>query len=157
MVRHAEFFIQLLQQRDDLRLDRDVQRGGGFVGDEQFGLIGQGHGNDHPLGHAAAELVRVLLQTTLRIGNPHSPHQGQGSFTGLGVTDVLMGADRLDDLSPDSQQRIESANRILEDHRDVIAPNPAECPAVNLHQVTSIEDDLALHDASRSVDQAQDG
>jgi hypothetical protein len=29
---------QALEQRDDLRLDRDVERGGGLVGDDQLGL-----------------------------------------------------------------------------------------------------------------------
>jgi hypothetical protein len=33
----AVLAAQALQQRDDLRLDRDVERGGGLVGDDQRG------------------------------------------------------------------------------------------------------------------------
>jgi hypothetical protein len=35
MMRGARFLAQLAHQLEDLRLDRDVERGGGLVGDEQ--------------------------------------------------------------------------------------------------------------------------
>src|SRR3569833_3751112 len=38
--RHAGVFLQLAQQLEYLRLDRHVERGGGFVGDQQFGFAG---------------------------------------------------------------------------------------------------------------------
>ena len=43
----------------DLGLDGDVERGGGLVGDQQVGLVGERHGDHHALALAARELVRV--------------------------------------------------------------------------------------------------
>jgi len=37
--RHAELRLQRAEQREDLGLDGDVERGGGLVGDEQVGLV----------------------------------------------------------------------------------------------------------------------
>ena len=50
------------QQVEDLLLDRDVERGGGLVGDEQLGPARQRHGDHDALAHAARQLVRVLAQ-----------------------------------------------------------------------------------------------
>ena len=50
---------QLGEQLEDLRLRRDVERGGGLVGDEHLRPVGQRHREHHPLAHAARELVRV--------------------------------------------------------------------------------------------------
>jgi hypothetical protein len=60
--RRAMVLAQPLEQRNDLRLDRHVQRGGRLVGHDQFGLGGERQRNDHALAHAAGELVRVLLE-----------------------------------------------------------------------------------------------
>ena len=43
---------------EDLGLDRDVQRRGRLVGDEELRVAGEGHGDHHALAHPAAELVR---------------------------------------------------------------------------------------------------
>ena len=57
---------ELDEQLHDLRLRRDVQRGGGLVGDQQLRIPGQRDRDHHPLAHAAGELVRVLVETALR-------------------------------------------------------------------------------------------
>jgi hypothetical protein len=55
----VERLLQLLQQVQDLRLDRDVQRRDGFVGDQELRLDGQRPGDPDSLALAAGELVRV--------------------------------------------------------------------------------------------------
>ncbi len=50
---HAEARLQVLQQLQHLGLDGDVERGGGLVRDEQLRLIGERHGDHHPLALAA--------------------------------------------------------------------------------------------------------
>ena len=50
---------------DDLRLHRDVERGGRLVRDDQPRLAGQRERDHHALAHAARELVRVLRQPRL--------------------------------------------------------------------------------------------
>ena len=45
--------LQVLDQRQDLGLDGDVERCGGLVGQQQPGLAGQGDRDHHPLPHPA--------------------------------------------------------------------------------------------------------
>ena len=54
--------LQFQQQVEDAGLHGDVQRAGGFVGDDQFGAGRQGAGDQHPLQHAAGELMGILRQ-----------------------------------------------------------------------------------------------
>ena len=53
---------EVSQQGEDLRLDGDVEGGGGLVGDEQAGLVDDGHGDEDALALAAGELVRVVAE-----------------------------------------------------------------------------------------------
>ena len=54
-----------LQQRDDLRLHRHIERGGRLVGDDQFRLGGERERKHHALAHAAGELVRIGVDALL--------------------------------------------------------------------------------------------
>ena len=69
--RRAEPLPQVGEQVEDLRLDRDVERGGRLIGDDEVWLAGQRHGDHHPLPHAAGKLVGILVKPPLRIGHPH--------------------------------------------------------------------------------------
>jgi hypothetical protein len=51
---------QALDVIQDPPLHGDVERAGRLVRDEQPGLTGQRDGDQHPLAHAAGQLVRVL-------------------------------------------------------------------------------------------------
>ena len=55
-----EPLAQLVEELEDLGLDRHVEGGRRLVGDEQLGLAGERHGDHDPLAHAARELVGVL-------------------------------------------------------------------------------------------------
>ncbi len=57
---HPEVALQLAEQLEDLGLDRDVERGGGLVGDQQLRLVRQRHRDHRPLAHATRERVRVV-------------------------------------------------------------------------------------------------
>ena len=67
--RHAGAPLNLLQQLQDLRLHRDVERGGRLVGDQQVRFVGERHGDHHPLPLPAGELVRIAAEPAFRIGN----------------------------------------------------------------------------------------
>ena len=54
---HPEVALQLAEQLEDLGLDRDVERGGGLVGDQQLRLVRQRHRDHRPLAHATRERV----------------------------------------------------------------------------------------------------
>ena len=67
--RHAVVFLQAVNQVKNLAAHGDIQRGGGLVGQQQFGFAGQRHGNHGALALAAAELVRVSVGAPLWLGN----------------------------------------------------------------------------------------
>ena len=67
--------LQEPDQRQDLRLDRHVERGGRLVGDQQPRLAGKRHGDHHALAHAARQLVRILRRTPIGSRNVHQPQQ----------------------------------------------------------------------------------
>ncbi len=58
--------LQLVQQRQHLRLDRDVERGGRLVGEQHVGAAGERHRDHHALAHAAGELVRIVVRCAAR-------------------------------------------------------------------------------------------
>jgi len=60
--RHVEFRFELEQQVEDLRLDGHVERGGRLIGDQQVRLVGERHGDHHPLPLAARELMRIGVE-----------------------------------------------------------------------------------------------
>lgn len=53
---------------EDAALNRDVERGGRLVGDQEERVGAQSHSDEHALTHAAGELVRELLQTLVGVG-----------------------------------------------------------------------------------------
>ena len=71
--RHAELALQVVDQLQDLRLDGDVERGGGLVGDQEVGLVGQRHGDHDALPLAARELMRIGPEPPFGIGQPDEP------------------------------------------------------------------------------------
>ena len=63
---HADVAPQLVEQRQDLRLDGDVEGGRRLVGDQQQGVAGERDRDHHPLPHAARQLMRILAEALLR-------------------------------------------------------------------------------------------
>ena len=67
--RQIELALHLAQQLEDLRLHRHVERGGRLVGDDQRRSARQRDRDHHALPHAARELVRVVVDALVRIGD----------------------------------------------------------------------------------------
>ncbi len=72
MLHHAEvvrdkqicqlvFFLQILQQIDNLRLNGNIQRGNRLVADDKFGIQRKRAGNADALALAAGKLVRIAI------------------------------------------------------------------------------------------------
>src|SRR5438105_13586810 len=64
---------------------------------------------------------------------------------------------RLGDLSEDREERIQRRHRILEDHGDPPAPDPAQLALALAGQVLALEDDAAADDARASRQEPDDG
>ena len=61
--RHALFFLQRFDQRQNLRLNGDIQRGRRLVCDQQTRVTGQRDGNHHALTHAAGKAQRIFIES----------------------------------------------------------------------------------------------
>ncbi len=68
---HANLPLQRLDQVQDLRLYRDVERGRRLVGDHQARATGNRHGNHHTLPHATGQLVGITPHHHLWRCYPH--------------------------------------------------------------------------------------
>ncbi len=154
--RHAEFTLQILEQRHDLRLDHDVERGRGLVGDDQRRLAHQRHGDHHALAQAAGELVRVLLQPQRRLRHAAALEQvfstrprrvrGAAAVAKVGFDQLV--ADRVD--------RIERRHRVLEDHRNPVAAQVREFATAECLEVAPTKRDCVCRQRGAVRLQPQD-
>ena len=153
----AALTAQPLEQLDDLRLDRHVERRGRLVGDQQLGLGAQGQRQHHALAHAARELVRVAVDARPRALDADLLQQRDGPLARLGLRDRLVRADRLDDLVADPVKRVEAGQRVLEHHADAGAAHLAHLVGRGVVDALPVEPHLAAGDASRRLEQADHG
>src|SRR5438128_7993114 len=147
--RHAEAFLHVLQQIENLRLDGDVERGGRLVGDDELWLAGQRHRDHDALAHAARELVRIIMHAAFRIGNLHQLQHLNRAGQCVLFRQALMAAQALGNLLADRQHRVERGHRLLEDEANLLGPDVIKFAARERHQIAALEQDLALDDAAR--------
>ena len=148
---------EFLHLGEDLRLDGDVERGGGFVGDDEVGSVEQGDGDGDALAHAAGELVRVGGEALLGRGDADHAQRVARAGTGFGVGDIGVGVDGFHHLGVDAQDRIERHHRVLENHRDAVAAKLALFGFIERGDVAALKQDLPGGDAAGGVDQADEG
>jgi hypothetical protein len=141
--RGVELGAQPLDEVEDLGLDRHVERRRRLVGDDQLGVVDERHGDHHALAHAARELVRVGVHAPSRLGNADEAEHLDGAVARLRLGHVAVGADRLHELVADLVERVQRRQRVLEDHRDVVAAELAHVLLGHLEEVAAVEQDLA--------------
>jgi hypothetical protein len=140
--------LQFLEQIEHLRLDGDVERGGGLVGDQEVGLGRQRHRDHHALLLAAAHAERVVVDAALGLGDA-DPAQPLDRLRARRLAAQRgVGLDRLDDLRADLHHRIEAGGRLLEDHADAPAAHRAHAGLGQREQVVAIEPYLAAGDSA---------
>ena len=66
---------KVAQELEDLQLRRDVERGGGLVGQHDAGGAGERGGDQQALALAAGELVGIARERLLGIGELHVPQE----------------------------------------------------------------------------------
>ena len=71
--RGVQGLFQCPHQIQDLRLDRNIQGGCGFIGDQQLRVAGEGHGDHNSLAHSAAQLMGILVNPFFRRRNVDQP------------------------------------------------------------------------------------
>ena len=123
--RGAELLLQVGHQVEDLRLHGDIQGGGRLIGDQQLGVAAQRHGDHGTLAHAAGELMRVVVDAGLRVGDADPVQQLDRVFFGRLLAHLVVNQVSLGDLIAHGVVRVQGGQRILEDHRHLGAPQLA--------------------------------
>ena len=141
--RGADPLLQLVHEVQDLRLDGDVERRGGLVGDQQARVAGHGHRDHHPLAQPARELEGILFRAPRGLGDANELERRHGRRQRVLARQALMGLDRLGDLAADGHHRIERGHRLLKDHRDGVAANAPQLGFRERRQIAALEPDLA--------------
>ena len=108
------------------------------------GLVGERHRDHHTLAHAARELVRELVDPPRRVGNPDELEQLHRAGARCRLRDVSMRVHRLGQLLADLVERMQRRQRVLEDHRDVVAADLAKLGVRERHQIAALEQDPPL-------------
>ena len=116
--RHADLFLQLLDKREDLRLDSHVKRRRGLVGDEELRAAGKRHGDHHALAHAAGELMRVALGNARGVGDAHELEEANRFGFRLFIRHGRMKLQAFGDLRARREDWVERGHRLLKDHGD---------------------------------------
>jgi hypothetical protein len=139
---HPVLGLQLAQQFEDLRLHGDVERRRRFVGNQQFGTVGQRHGNHHPLPLTARKLVRVGGKPFPGLADADLVEQVENLVPGFIGPDLLVQVQDFRNLLLDRLQRIERGHRLLEDHGDVVAAHLPDLRFGRREQILALEQDL---------------
>ena len=113
-VGEAELALQIGEQVDDLRLDRDVERRDRLVADDQLGAQREGAGDADPLSLAARELRReAVVVLGVQADELHQLLHLAPPL--LAVRDAVDG-ERVADDRADAAARVQRAVGVLEDH-----------------------------------------
>jgi hypothetical protein len=142
--------FKVAHQVKDLRLDRHVERSRRLVGDQQFGVAGQRHGDHHALPHAAGELVGIFPHPARRRGDSDQGEHLNGAGFGVLCRETFVKPQRLADLAANGQHRVEAGHGLLEDHADVLAADVAHLGIGQGQQIAALKADLS-RDLSRGL------
>ena len=111
---------------EDLRLNGDVERRGGLVGNDELGVVGQGDGDDDSLAHSARKLeadtgrMRVLGR-----GDAHQAHELQGALPAPAALSwsfvwLRMGSH---ELLADFHGGVQKGHGVLKNHSHAVLPH----------------------------------
>ena len=154
---HVVLLPERVEEVEDLRLDRHVERRRRLVGDQEPRAARERDRDHHALPHAAGEAMRIVVEPLGRARNPDLFEEVHCALPGLLLRDVPVREDRLRDLRPDLQGRVQRGHRVLEDHRDLVAADVLHLAFRKLRQVLAVEEHLAAHDPRRRLrDEAHD-
>jgi len=155
--RRVELLLQLLHQVQDTGLGGHVQARGGLVHDQQRRIAGQGHGDDHALLLAAAELMGVAQCHVLGVGHVDLLQHPHARPPGVLPAHVPVLLEDFADLTRDGERGVEGGHRVLVDEGDSIPPEGAKLPGVESQQVLAEEANLARGDPPVVGQIAHDG
>jgi hypothetical protein len=98
----------------------------------------------------------VVVGATVRVRDADAVEHGDGLLAGVLLGHVLVDADGLHELLAHRVERVEARQRILEDHRHLLAAQLAHALVAHRDEVLALEDDLAGDVRGLAVVQAHD-
>jgi hypothetical protein len=113
-VSEAQLFAQVHEQVQHLRLDGHVERADGFIGDDQFGVHGQGTGDGDTLALTTRELVRVAGAEGRIEANLFQ--QVSGESIGIAPGNLAVDPRRFGQDAVDPVARVQRRHRVLKHH-----------------------------------------
>ena len=154
--RHLLRRLELLQQIQDLRLDRDVERGRRLVGDHDVGFRGQRDRDHHALLLPAGHLERVVADPARGLRNADALQPVDRLRFRRAAAQRRVALDHLRDLPSHGHHRVEARRRLLEDDADAVAANVAHAHFRELEDVGAFDLDGAGGDAPGVRQKPQD-
>jgi hypothetical protein len=139
---HGEAVLdaEAFEECDDLGLNGDIERGGGFVGDEKARAIDERHGDHDALPLTAGELVREVVEAALWVGKCNFMKCGDDAGVQLGAGDTrIVGEDGFGDLPADAHDGVERRHGLLKDHGEGAAAVRAHLIFTEGEEVLGVE------------------
>ena len=115
----------------------------GSSASSRIGIARQRDGDHHALAHAAAELMRVVVNALFGFRNADELQQLDRTLDGIGVIQTEVQLETLRHQSLDAQDGVQARDRVLEDHRHVVAADLAHLFLGQGEQVAALEVDGA--------------
>ncbi len=154
--RQVERRLHLAQQVENLRLNRDIERRRGLVGDDERRPTRERDGDHHALAHAARKLVRVVRNSGFGIDDSHGAEELDRLCVRFASRGASVDQQRLGDLIADAEHRVERRHRLLEDQRDLRAAHRLHVAIAERQQIASFEAHATAGDPSRRLHEAHD-
>lgn len=153
----AVFLPHFRKQINDLRTQRTVQFAGGFIGDKNGRVAGNGLGNHNALALASAELVRVGVADSGGLGKTHFLQQIANALAPLLRCQRQVRSQDFCDLVSDLHYGIEGEGRLLGNHGDYAAADCAQFGLWKSQEVAVVKEDIATLRSRVPGKQCQDG
>ena len=104
--RGSDFFFQLVHQVEDLCLNRYIQSCSRLIGNQDFRVAHQSHGDHDTLALSAGKLERILLHHLLHARKSGHAQHLDGFLLSLFLADFLVHEDGFHDLVADLHNRV---------------------------------------------------
>ena len=148
--------MQVAQELQNVSLHRYVQRSGRLIGNDQRWPGTKRQRDDDALPHPAGQLVRVLGEAALRLGDADSVDPRHRAPTCFAPVDRQVRDHRVDELAADGQHGIQARQWILKYEADLAPSNQSHCSRRNFIDALARKGDGASGSPKRRDEEIDD-
>ena len=132
--RHSHLSAQLQKQIQNLRLNRHIQRGCGFIRHQHRRTARNRHCDHDSLLHSAGKLMRVPRNPVAGLRYPDPAQELDRLRPGIGDVGTVQG-NRFGNLFADTEYRIQRNRRLLKNVGDLAAADLPQFPSGKLQYI----------------------